>query len=81
MCQAGWVDENWHLEMSFSSNSELSEPKKSKQFKISTEPESYKNKSMKAEITGLCSRYTYNVCLQLVKDESLKTEPFCQVSY
>ena len=65
--------------MSFSSDSELSEPTKSEQFEISTEPESYKNKSTKAEISGLCSSYQYNVCLQLIKDESLKTEPFCQV--
>ena len=80
-CQVGWVDESWHLEMSFSSDSELSEPSKMEQFEISTEPESYKNKSLKAEITGLCSSYQYNVCLQLIKDESLKTEPFCQVTY
>merc|ERR1719234_372669 len=79
LIEVGWVDESWHLEMSFSSNSELSEPSKTEQFEISTEPESYKNKSLKAEITGLCSSYQYNVCLQLIKDESLKTEPFCQV--
>ena len=78
-CQVGWVDENWHLEMSFSSDSDLLEPHKSKEYEISTEPESYKNRSLKAEITGLCSSYQYNVCLQLIKDESLKTEPFCQV--
>ena len=65
--------------MSFSSNPELSEPEKLKQYKISTDLESYKNKSLKAEISGLCSGYQYNVCLQLVKDENLKTEPFCQV--
>ena len=66
-------------EMSFSSNPELSEPEKLKQYKISTDLESYENKSLKAEISGLCSGYQYNVCLQLVKDEKLKTEPFCQV--
>ena len=65
--------------MSFSSNSELSEPEKLKQYKISTDLETYENKSLKAEISGLCSGYQYNVCLQLVKDENLKTEPFCQV--
>ena len=65
--------------MSFSSNPELSEPEKLKQYKISTDLESYENKSLKAEISGLCSGYQYNVCLQLVKDENLKTEPFCQV--
>ena len=75
------MDESWHLEMSFSSDSELSEPNKTEQFEISTEPESYKNKTTKAEITGLCSSYQYNVCLQLIKDESMKTEPFCQVTY
>ena len=79
--QVGWVDESWHLEMSFSSDSELSEPNKTEQFEISTEPESYKNKTTKAEITGLCSSYQYNICLQLIKDESMKTEPFCQVTY
>ena len=67
--------------MSFSSNPELSEPEKLKQYKISTDLESYKNKSLKAEISGLCSGYQYNVCLQLVKDEKLKTEPFCQVRH
>ena len=81
MYQVGWVDENWHLEMSFSSDSHLLEPNKLEQFEISTEPESYKNKSLKAEITGLCSSYQYNVCLQLIKDESLKTKPFCQVTF
>ena len=65
--------------MSFSSDSELSEPTKSEQIEITTDPESYKNKRMKAEITGLCSSYQYSVCLQLIKDESMKTEPFCQV--
>ena len=65
--------------MSFSSNPELSEPEKLKQYKISTDLETYENKSLKAEISGLCSGYQYNVCLQLVKDEKLKTEPFCQV--
>jgi len=79
LIEVGWVDENWHLEMSFSSDSDLLEPHKSKEYEISTEPESYKNRSLKAEITGLCSSYQYNVCLQLIKDESLKTEPFCQV--
>jgi len=79
LIEVGWVDENWHLEMSFSSDSDLSEPSKVEEYEISTEPESYKNKSLKAEISGLCSSYQYNVCLQLVKDESLKTEPFCQV--
>ena len=81
MYQVGWVDENWHLEMSFSSDSDLLEPNKLEQYEISTEPESYKNKSLKAEITGLCSGFQYNVCLQLIKDESSKTEPFCQVRF
>ena len=67
--------------MSFSSDSELSEPTKSKLFEISKDLESYRNKSMKAEITGLCSSYQYSVCLQLIKDESMKTEPFCQVRF